>query len=579
MMSCMVWLNALMIMLAVSFASFAQDEDETQATIVIDASQFLDEIPKGHTITDAARLDVPWVFNNTALEMSTRSNYVIKLQIPEPGTYYLFARSHGKEQSSFRVAVNDQVIQADLGNAPLNFRKAGAFQLKAGKADIRLMRIESSPVLDVLVLTQNADFTEEDLKSYELHEEVELVKEYAIPKSGAVKFGDVDGDGKTDFMVLESDFSAHVFNYDGEKLWSYQAPEEEDRERSSFEAPGLVWDLDEDSHAEAIHWRFIEDEEYLVVADGHTGEIKNKTLWPTRPLPHDYNNFRLAIGKLKPGYPNQILVLTDMGGTISIAAYDKALQQLWEHKEEKKKDHLGHYIYPVDLDHDDIDEVVVGSLVLDAAGHEIWNRFDLFYDHHDHVDSYRFADLNQDGQLDLVTAHSEVGVVAIEAMTGEIMWQNMAEHTQQLETGDFLDDVPAPQVAVGARIYGNRSAGEPYLWAQVHWFDPEGNLLKKWPGNPLNGNPVFVKGDWRGDGTEELFWYKFRMTGTGKGELYFGEPVFHMFDFMRNGAEEVITLHNGILKVYGCRSANHDEANVISDPDYLRRKVTNHTHY
>ena len=91
---------------------------------------------------------------------------------------------------------------------------------------------------------------------------------------------------------------------------------------------------------------------------------------------------------------------------------------------------------------------------------------------------------------------------------------------------------------VGARTYGNREAGEPYLSAQVWWFDSAGELVSKWPGKPVNGNPVFVKGDWRGDGGEALFWYKFRMQADGTGQLYFGEQVFHMFDFLGDAAEE-----------------------------------------
>ena len=50
-------------------------------------------------------------------------------------------------------------------------------------------------------------------------------------------------------------------------------------------------------------------------------------------------------------------------------------------------------------------------------------------------------------------------------------------------------------------------------------------LAKPTRSYPINGNPDFVRGNWR-----------------GAGELYFPDPVFHMFDFMGQGAEEVITL-------------------------------------
>lgn len=549
------------------------------ATVIIDASDFLHEIQKGHVVTDAAGLRVPWVFNNTALQMGSRSNYVVRVSIPEAGIYHLYVRSQGGEGAGFRVAVGDRPIDSDVGDGPMAFERTGSFELAAGAVDVRLMRIEGGPVLDVLVLSKGAELREEDLVPLQLHPDVELVREYRIPASNAVKFGDLTGDGRTDFVVLTPGYGAHAFDHEGRPLWQWEAPEEGQRLRAEFEAPGAVWDLDQDGRAELIHWRQVGQSEWLVVADGRTGEVKRQVRWPTRPLPHVYNNFRIAIGRLEPGYPQAIVLLTDSGDTISVAAYDGELRQLWNHLEIKKKDHLGHYLYPVDLDRDGVDEVVVGDMVLNARGERVWDRFDLFYDHHDHPDSFRFVDLDGDGKLEIVSSHSEVGVVAYEGLTGRIRWQHTAEHTQQIEPGHFLDGVPGPQVAAGARTYGNRQAGEPYLSGQVWWFDREGTLLSKWPGMPLNGNPVFVKGDWKGDGREELFWYKFRMRGDGRGELYFGQPVFHMFDFLGDRAEEVITLERGVLRVYGFRGASHEGAPVAKTPDYLRSRVTNHTHY
>jgi hypothetical protein len=93
------------------------------------------------------------------------------------------------------------------------------------------------------------------------------------------------------------------------------------------------------------------------------------------------------------------------------------------------------------------------------------------------------------------------------------------------------------------------------------------------------GNPDFVKGDWSNNGREQLFWFKFRINDRGEGELYFPDPVYHTFDFMGKGAEEVITLSRGKLRVYGSKFATHSRPDRKKDLDYLKHKVVNHTHY
>jgi hypothetical protein len=313
-----------------------------------------------------------------------------------------------------------------------------------------------------------------------------------------------------------------------------------------------------------------------VVSDGRTGAVKYKTEWPTTPMPHEYNNFRLAVARLNGDYPSSLLVFTDSGGTISITAYTKELTQLWQHVEKRKKDHLGHYVYAVDLNGDGIDEVVTSPpLVLDASGKMLWNRFDLFDDNHEHCDSFRFADIDGDGQLEILTPLSEAGVAVFRSRDGAVMWRHPAEHSQQLEFGKFLRGVPGIHVAVNGRTYARN--GEAGLAAQVFWFDAKGNLVYKWPVNPLNGNPDFVKGDWKGDGKEELFWYRFRMTDEGRGVLSFKQDAYHMFDFMGTGSEQVIARGGTSLQVYGYKYAR-PRTGVKRDFNYWKR-VANHTHY
>jgi hypothetical protein len=551
-------------------------------TVIVPASSFLDEIPKGDIIATAGELKAPWLFNNTALMLKSKTNLLTQVVVPAAGTYYLYVRSQGGPKTSFRVVVNDRVTTATFGQGALSWQPGGTFELPAGPADIKVTRIEGvGAAFDALVLSQNPQLPEADIRPYQLVPDVQLLHEYAIPQANAVKFGDLNGDGKTDFVVLSPDFSARAFDNSGRELWHYQAPAEYVKERSEFEAPGVVWDFDHDGRAELAHWRYHDGREWLVLADGRTGRIIRQVAWPTQPLPHAYNNFRLAVGRLRPGGPpNDLVVLTDMGGTINVSAYSAKLQPLWTHTEHRQKDNFGHYVYPVDLDQDGVDEVLVGSLLLDAKGKEIWNRFDLLPDNHDHADSYKFGDVNHDGKLDIVTANSETGVFVRQAFTGKTIWQGTAEHSQQIQVGDFLRGVPGPQVVVGGRTYGNRDIGEPYLSSQLYWFDNQGRRVKKWPGTPLNGNPDFVRGNWRGDGrTIDLFWYKFRLNDAGTGELYFPDPVFHLFDFEGSGAEQVITLSPGWLRVYGSRQAQTKGTDLKKNPEYLQRTVVNHTHY
>jgi hypothetical protein len=575
-------LLSLALLSGAAFFAAAQSAPKNYAppgTIIVPASDFIGRMPKGDILQEA-RGD-SWYFNNTAIVLNSLTNLITWVNVPEAGKYYAYVRSQGARGNGFKILIADQVSEERYGDTALTWKRGGIFELKPGRAVVKITRINPAPVFDVVVFSKNPNLTEEDIKPYQLAPDVVLLKEYRSPVfPGLPKFGDVDGDKKTDFMVLSPDFSATMFDNSGKELWSYKAPAENVRLRSEFEAPGVLWDFDHDGKAEAVHWRFIDGKEWLVIANGQTGEILRKTEWPTKALPHVYNNFRLAIAKLTKGAPNELAVFTDYGGQINVDAYDANLNHLWQHSEKRLKDNEGHYIYPVDLDKDGIDEVLVGSLLLDAKGKEIWNRFDLVNDNHDHADSYKFADVDHDGKTDIIISNSETGVYAIKAMTKEIIWQSVAEHSQQLDVGDFLKGVPGPQTVIGGRTYGIKGSSEPGLSSQLYWYDNKGTLLSMWPkGVPLNGNPNFVSGNWKGDGKKQVFWYKFFLNDTGEGQLYFPDQVYHMFDFTGRGAEEVITFGRGVMRIYGSKSAKYSNKDLKADLRYLQLNVVNHTHY
>lgn len=56
-------------------------------TIIIPASDFLDEIPKGNIITDAGTQQTSWLFNNTGIVLNFATNLMTQVTVPDDGIY------------------------------------------------------------------------------------------------------------------------------------------------------------------------------------------------------------------------------------------------------------------------------------------------------------------------------------------------------------------------------------------------------------------------------------------------------------------------------------------------------------
>jgi hypothetical protein len=583
---------------------------ESPDTIIVPASDFFAAIPAGDSNDGRLPAGV-WYFDNSTLNLGAKEDVTTSVPIKEAGTYRLYVRSVGSSSSGFQVSINGHIDSHTFGNAPLHIERGGDITLPAGTARISLTSIAPRASFNVLILTKQDTFTDADLKPLELPSEVKLLHEYKIASSNIVKFGDIDGSGKYAILDVTPDYSAIMYANDGHELWRWQAPAENARLRAEFEAPGILWDFDHTGRDEVAHWRQMDNKEWLVIADGRTGEIIRKTPWPAPPLPHVYNNYRMAVAKFHkdaPG-PDTLLVLSDTGGLISLTAYDKDLHQLWQHSEPRQKDYFGHYIYPYDVNGDGVDEVVISHLCLDAQGHEVWNNAKYFQKNNDHMDAMEFFDIDGDGKPELLVGQSDVGTLAYNAQTGAMLWQNLSDHTQQITAGFILANAKTPQVVANGRTYaprpafnptrapgaptGTPSAGPPPsdasqipaggggLGAQLYWFDSAGHLLERWPAHPLSGNPNFVRGDWYGNGHRTFFWYRFKLEPDGAATLYFKGEAYHMFDFDHTGADQVITMENSggglqYLRVYGNANITPHAKPCNAE---CRKLIANHTHY
>jgi hypothetical protein len=426
-------------------------------TIVVPASDFFAAIPAGDS-NDGRLPSGFWFFNNSTLNIGAKDDISTSIPVPEAGTYHLYVRSVGSATSGFKITINGHTDPGTYGNGPLHTGRGGDFALAKGRAEIKLTAIAPRPSLNVIVLTKRNALADDDLKQLELAPEVKLLHEYKIAPSNIVKFGDVDGSGKYAIFDVTPDYSAIMYANDGHELWRYQAPAEGARLRGEFEAPGILWDFHGTGRDEVAHWRQIDGKEWLVLADGRSGEILKKVPWPAPPLPHVYNNYRMAVAKFHKNAPapDTLLVLSDTGGLISLTAYDKDLNQLWQHSEPRQKDYFGHYIYPFDVNGDGVDEVVISHLCLDAQGHEVWNNGKYFEKNNDHMDAMEFFDINGDGKPELLVGQSDVGTIAYNAANGDMLWQNLSDHTQQITAGYILSGSKTPQVVSNGRTYAPR---------------------------------------------------------------------------------------------------------------------------
>jgi hypothetical protein len=578
-------------------------------TIVIPAADFIASIPAGDS-NDGRFPAGEWFFNNSTVNMSVPDDLVATEPVKEAGVYHLFVRSIGTATSGFHVKIDGKEDPGSYGNGALAWVRGGDFTLRPGNIEVRLTGITPRPSINVIVLTKDANFKEDDLKALELPPEVKLLHEYKIANSNIVKFGDVDGSGKFAIVDILNDYSTIVYANDGHELWRWTAPPTSRGDPRGNEAAGILWDFHHTGRDELAHWRESSDgKEWLVLADGRTGDVIKQVPWPAPPLPHVDNNYRMAVAKFHKDSdgPDTLLVLADTGGWIGLTAYDKDLNLLWQHAEHRDKDYFGHYIYPYDINGDGVDEVVISHLCLDANGKEIWNNAKYFEKNNDHMDAMEFFDINADGKPELLVGQSDVGTLAYNAQSGDMLWQNISDHSQQITAGYILGDAKTPQVVTNGRTYGPppaaRSAGaRPAaggfrqatpageiavgggLGAQLYWFDNVGRLLETWPAHPLNGNPNFVRGDWFGTGKRTYFWFRFKLEPDGNATMYFKGEAYHMFDFDHIGSEQVITLDSGgygpggmqTLRVYGYSKA---VPHVVKRDAEYRKTIANHTHY
>jgi rhamnogalacturonan endolyase len=273
-----------------------------------------------------------------------------------------------------------------------------------------------------------------------------------------VGIGDLDGDGRYDFVVkhptgsvlLYDDYTRwkrspdtykiDAFTADGKHLWRRDLGW--GIEHRNWYSPILVHDLDGDGRAEVIakviegdprneRGRVVDGPEWVAVWDGLTGKEIARAPWPSR-AGFDCYNFasrnQLAVAYLDGRTPC-LIVLRGTYGLMKVDAYelvDRQLRPLWKYSNAnapaKYWGQGAHFTQCVDVDGDGRDEVALGSMVLDDTGVPLWSTG------LGHPDGLYIGDIDPAHPgLEMYTNIEfrcpTGGMILVDAATGKTLWK------------------------------------------------------------------------------------------------------------------------------------------------------------
>lgn len=240
----------------------------------------------------------------------------------------------------------------------------------------------------------------------------------AGPCGGDIRIGDLDGDGRVEFVCyrnaafLKPAFIG-AFDLDGRALWSFGDPDltvdvpDEDAQGLGLmppERPGpvAVADIDGDGRTEVLalvlregagsthHWRL--DDTEFVLLDGATRKVKRRGHCEALERASAYLDGDL----LHANFVHLRLMLCDLRGTgrpgdfvlkagKTVFALSDEFELLWTYdcRWNRYPEHCAYIPAIGDVDGDGRDEVNLGNAVIDDDGAPIWERF--LGDHNDSV--------------------------------------------------------------------------------------------------------------------------------------------------------------------------------------------------
>ncbi|MBI5817748.1 MAG: silent information regulator protein Sir2 [Verrucomicrobia bacterium] len=414
-----------------------------------------------------------------------------------------------------------------------------------------------------------------------------------------VGIGDLDGDGRYDFVIKQPEdnidpalpwwtpspntYKLEAYSHDGRRLWCKDLGWS--IERGIWYSPYVVFDFDGDGRAEVAvktgegdprgsDGRVEKGPEWISILDGRTGKVRARAPWPSREIPgekYSYNmssRNQLCVAYLDGKTPC-LIVERGTYTTIRLDAYQfhhGTLKKLWswDSREEigrgKYNSQGAHTTHAADVDGDGRDEIIIGSAVVDDNGHGLWTTG------FGHPDFCFVGDIDpQRPGLEIFYGiephHAQNGLCLVDARTGELIWGLQEPTTHVGSDGVCADFDPRHP---GAECHANDLDKERKF--RKSWvFSARGELISDQRQRSL-GLTAYWDGDLYREIVRGAKICKFDETTVPPNIV---GRVVAIADVLGDWREEIITSAPGELRIYTTTIPATDRRTcLMQDPIY-----------
>ncbi len=407
---------------------------------------------------------------------------------------------------------------------------------------------------------------------------------FDLKGNGSVKragFADLNGDGQHEFVLKrpgssidpaphlwkpsEGTYRLEAYRLNGQRLWQYDLGWA--IERGTWYAPYVVYDFDGDGRGEVVtktgegdprgpDGRVESGPEYLSVIDGRTGKEVARTDWiPREPFYRRHNDRRaynyasrnqIGVAYLDGKHPF-IIMMRGTYDAIFIEAYyfdGSTLNPVWKWDNVNAQGKYrggSHWIQSGDVDQDEREEIVIGSMVVDHNGEALW---EARLGGPDHQFLGEILPLNEGLEIyfGIEDRTGENGMCLVDANTGKVLWGS-DERTGHVHGQGMCSDISSRHP--GRECY-SRDIGRDDSKKKSRLWNAAGKVLSsenKW------GTGTWTVW-WEADAQREIIGEKIHEF---QGSTYDVRPegdLLGVADIFGDWREEIITDPGGEIRIY-----------------------------